>query len=119
MTNIDKIALDYISRNLKSASKKPKTRNALIRAYERAREKYLIEKKVVTSITTEATALKEKYTKHKELMDEHQSEMRAIRAELDRIDDLAAKEEAEAEKESLYEESSEEDEDLDKEDIYS
>ena len=87
--NIQKMALDYINEGLTSTAgkKKKRTRVALQRAYDKIRDQYASEKKVVDSIKTEGLALQKEYVKHKEKMEKFYKELLAVRNQINHIDD--------------------------------
>ena len=98
MNDINKIALDYINAPIISTAKsKLKTRKALTNAYERLREKYVAEKKIVDELRSEGLALQKKFDARKARMDGFLTEMKDVRDQLNHIDDLGASEEDESE----------------------
>lgn len=107
--SINKLALEYIGTPIISQAKKKRvSRKSLLSKYEKIRERYVEEKKIVDDIREEGKALQERFDKHNSMMSSYKEEMIAIRKQLDALDDIGSnfveKDEPEESEPSEYEE---------------
>jgi septal ring factor EnvC (AmiA/AmiB activator) len=87
--DIEKIAIDYLSEQSPAKRKSKKTRKAIMSKYEKLREKYVEEKKIVDEIKEQGKALQSNFEKHKAKLDSYYSEMTSLRKKIEEMDDFA------------------------------